>query len=71
MLVLTRKRGERIVIDGNIEVVVQKVSGNRVTLGVHAPDDVRIVRGELEPKEPVVVEFQLPAGATLGDVFSS
>lgn len=47
MLVLSRKIGEKLVIDGNITVVVQKVSGNRVTLGVEAPDSVRIVRGEL------------------------
>lgn len=47
MLVLSRKIGEKLVIDGNITVVVQKVSGNRVTLGIEAPDSVRIVRGEL------------------------
>ena len=48
MLVLSRKVGERLVIGGNISVIVNKVAGNRVTLGVEAPDDVRIIRGELE-----------------------
>ena len=48
MLVLTRKVGERIQIGDNITVVVTKSSGNRVTLGIEAPKDVRIVRGELE-----------------------
>ena len=48
MLVLSRKVGERLVIDGNITVVVTKVAGNRVTIGIEAPDIVRIVRGELE-----------------------
>ena len=48
MLVLSRKVGERLVIDGNITVVVNKVVGNRVTIGIEAPDNVRIVRGELE-----------------------
>ncbi len=47
MLVLSRKVGERIVISDNITIVVQKVAGNRVSLGVEAPRDVRVVRGEL------------------------
>jgi carbon storage regulator len=48
MLVLSRKIGERLVIGGNITVVVNRVAGNRVTLGIEAPDTIRIVRGELE-----------------------
>ena len=48
MLVLSRKVGERLVIDGNITVVVTRVAGNRVNLGIEAPGVVRIVRGELE-----------------------
>ena len=48
MLVLSRKVGERLVIGGNITVVVNRVAGNRVTLGIEAPDTIRIVRGELE-----------------------
>ncbi len=48
MLVLSRKVGERLVIGGNITVVVNRVAGNRVTLGIEAPDTVRIVRGELD-----------------------
>ncbi len=47
MLVLSRKVGERIVIGDGISVVVNRVAGNRVTIGIEAPDDVRIVRGEL------------------------
>lgn len=48
MLVLSRKEGERIVIGENITLVVSKVHGNRVTIGIEAPRDVKIVRGELE-----------------------
>jgi carbon storage regulator len=48
MLVLSRKVGEMIMIGDGIAVVVNRISGNRVTLGIEAPDDVRIVRGELE-----------------------
>ena len=47
MLVLTRKAGERLVINDNITVIVHRIAGNRVTIGVEAPNDVRIVRGEL------------------------
>jgi len=47
MLVLSRKIGEKLVIGDNITVVVSRVAGNRVTLGIEAPNDVRIVRGEL------------------------
>jgi carbon storage regulator len=50
MLVLSRKVGERLVIGGNITVVISRVAGNRVTIGIEAPDDVRIVRGELKPQ---------------------
>jgi len=37
MLVLSRKVGEKIVIDGNITVEVVKVQGNRITFGIQAP----------------------------------
>ncbi len=48
MLVLSRKVGEKLVIGGNITLVVNRVAGNRVTLGIEAPDTVRVVRGELQ-----------------------
>ena len=47
MLVLSRKVGEKIVIGDNITVVVNRVSGNRISLGIEAPSNVRIIRGEL------------------------
>ena len=49
MLVLSRKIGEKVVIDGNIVVEVIKIHGNRITLGIEAPSEVRIRRGELNP----------------------
>ncbi len=52
MLVLSRKVGEKLVIDGNITVVVLKIQGNRISLGIVAPSDVKILRGELNrPKD--------------------
>ena len=49
VLVLSRKIGETISVGDGIEIVVNRISGNRVTLGIKAPGDVRIVRGELDP----------------------
>ena len=46
MLVLSRKLGEKIAIDGEIELEVLALSGNRVRLGIVAPDDCRIMRAE-------------------------
>lgn len=48
MLVLSRKVGERLVIDNNITIVVNRISGNRVALAIEAPKSVQIVRGELQ-----------------------
>lgn len=50
MLVVSRKPGQDVVIGGNVIVTVTRVAGNRVTLGIEAPEEVRIVRGELPPK---------------------
>ena len=48
MLVLSRKEGEKLVIGENITLVVSKIAGNRVTVGIEAPADVKIFRGELK-----------------------
>lgn len=53
MLVLSRKEGERIVIGDNITLVISKVCGNRVTIGIDAPRDVKVVRGELQTASDV------------------
>jgi carbon storage regulator CsrA len=47
MLILSRKPGEKVVIGDNITVTVVEVNGNWVRLAFNAPDDVRILRGEL------------------------
>ena len=49
MLVLSRKRNETIVIGPNVEIHVLKISGNSVRLGISAPKDVKVIRGELAP----------------------
>jgi len=62
MLVLSRKLGEKLVIGDNISVVISRVAGNRVTLGIEAPANVRIVRGELRPE----FEVEVPAARAGG-----
>ena len=47
MLVLTRKKGERIIIADDIEVLVIDVHGNNVRLGFDAPEEVAIRRKEI------------------------
>ena len=47
MLVLTRKVGESILIDGVNEVRVLEVRGKRVLIGVKSPNGVVILRGEI------------------------
>jgi len=51
MLVLSRKKNQTIVIDGKIEIEVVKVKGNTVRLGITAPNDIKVLRGELAPFE--------------------
>lgn len=46
MLVLSRKIGEKIIADGNIEISVLRISGSRVKIGIKAPADCHIQRGE-------------------------
>ncbi len=50
MLVLSRKRGERVLIGQEIELTVLEIRGSRVKLGFHAPAAVPIHREELYQK---------------------
>lgn len=47
MLVLTRKKGEELIIGDNITVTVLEVRGNRVKLGVQAPREVGVWRNDI------------------------
>jgi carbon storage regulator CsrA len=51
VLVLSRKLGESICLNDNIEVVVTAIQGNRVSLGIAAPKSIGIRRGELSLAE--------------------
>jgi len=50
MLVLSRKRGESIVIGNGITVTVVDVKGDRVRLGFEAPVEVPIHRKEIQQR---------------------
>jgi carbon storage regulator CsrA len=52
MIVFRRKKREQIVINGNITVTVMHIRGTRVSLGIEAPEGVRILRTELSPHGP-------------------
>jgi carbon storage regulator len=47
MLVLSRKSGESVHIDGGIKVTVVKLHAGKIQLGIEAPESVSIVRAEL------------------------
>lgn len=60
MLVLNRRVGEKIVIAGNIEVVVLEVHNNRVKLGFSGPPEVPFHREELHRRLSGLVEATAP-----------
>jgi carbon storage regulator len=47
MLILSRKVGETIVIDGRISVKIMRLEGELVKLGIEAPADVPVHRQEI------------------------
>lgn len=47
MLALTRKKGEALVINNNIEITILDVRGDQVKIGISAPKDVPIYRKEV------------------------
>ena len=47
MLALSRKKGESLVLNNNIEVTVLEIKGEQVKLGISAPKDVPIYRKEV------------------------
>ena len=49
MLVLTRKVDDTIIIGDNIKIQLLKIKGNTIRIGIEAPTDVKILRGELAP----------------------
>ncbi|HEY7153120.1 MAG TPA: carbon storage regulator [Gemmataceae bacterium] len=72
MLVLTRRIGEKIVIDGVISVTVVAIRGDKARLGINAPPSVRVDRSEVHERRlasrPAVQQLSVSSdleGATL------
>jgi carbon storage regulator CsrA len=66
MLVLTRKRNETIVINGDIRILVVAIRGNQVRLGIEAPDSVAILREEVRERLGVGEVRAAPASTGAG-----
>ena len=62
MLALTRKIGEKIIIDDNIEVTIVDIKGDNVRVAISAPKNIKIFRGELY--EAIINENKQAAGAS-------
>jgi carbon storage regulator len=71
MLILRRRIGERVVIDGRIEVTVLHIRGGKVRLGFNAPRDVRVLREEVmrstaeDTPAPIATEFEVEVETSL------
>jgi len=50
MLVLTRRTSERIQIGDDVVLTIVRIDGNKVRIGIEAPDSVKVKREELAPK---------------------
>ncbi|NLK78894.1 MAG: carbon storage regulator CsrA [Clostridiales bacterium] len=47
MLALTRKKGESIIINNNIEISILEMRGDQVKIGISAPKEVPVYRKEV------------------------
>lgn len=59
MLILSRKKNEGLVINENTEITVIDIQGDKVRIGIDAPDFVKIVRKELLETEDLNREAAL------------
>ena len=48
MLILSRKVGQSIVINGNIVVKVVRLEGDQIKLGIQAPEEISVHREEIQ-----------------------
>jgi carbon storage regulator len=62
MLILGRREGDSILIDGGIRIVVVSCDRGGVRIGIEAPSDVKILRGEIA--QQVAQENQSAAAST-------
>ena len=70
MLYLTRKIGESIIIQDNVEITLVEVKGKTAKLGLSFPSDVSVLRKELYDKIQEENRAALEAGKSLGNILS-
>jgi len=51
MLILSRKVGESLIIDGNIEIKILNINNGNVKVGVRAPKNVVVDRQEIHERK--------------------
>ena len=66
MLVLTRKYQEKIRIGNDITITVLRTKGKAVRLGIEAPSNVPVIRGELKFEEQADASAPMDIEATAG-----
>ena len=66
MLVLSRKKNEKIVINEDITIIVVEIRGDKVRLGIEAPKDVQVHRQEF--KDAIEREAAARRGSELATV---
>lgn len=47
MLVLTRRRGESVLIGDKVEITIVEIQGDKIKIGVSAPKKIEVLRKEL------------------------
>jgi carbon storage regulator CsrA len=57
MLVLTRKANEEILIGDDIKITLVRIKGGSVRVGIEAPSDIKVTRGELNRFAKAEVEI--------------
>ena len=70
MLIVTRRKGQRIVLGHDIEIVITDISRSGVKIGIVAPSSLAILRGEVKDaveqanREALQSSFTVPPAAT-------
>ena len=65
MLIITRKKGESLMIGDDIEIVVSRIEDGSVKIGIKAPKDISILRKEIyeevekENKEAAKIDISI------------
>ena len=66
MLVLSRKAGQKLIIGDDIHITIVSMQGGRVTIGIEAPRDQHIRRGELADV-PLLIDVPCSEGLPTPD----